>query len=318
MKKVAIYVRVSTQEQAVEGYSISEQIDRLTKFCEAHSWKIYKVYTDPGFSGGNMNRPSLQKLFADCTQKRFDTVLVYKLDRLSRSQKDTLYIIEDLFLTNHVDFISMSENFDTSTPFGRAMIGILSVFAQLEREQIKERMAMGREGRAKQGKWHGGGNVPIGYDFINDYLIPNEYEAAQVKQIFDLAIRGYSYSDIARSMSGYTTKYGPYKVGYNTISLILQNPIYIGKIKTNTGYINGIHEPLIDETTFNEVQKKVTQIAEYYKKEHTGHYGQYLLSGLCRCASCGATYSAHYVGTKNVVIVLTTGVMDLQNVCLPT
>ena len=181
MKKVAIYVRVSTQEQAVEGYSISEQIDRLTKFCEAHSWKIYKVYTDPGFSGGNMNRPSLQKLFADCTQKRFDTVLVYKLDRLSRSQKDTLYIIEDLFLTNHVDFISMSENFDTSTPFGRAMIGILSVFAQLEREQIKERMAMGREGRAKQGKWHGGGNVPIGYDFINDYLIPNEYEAAQVK-----------------------------------------------------------------------------------------------------------------------------------------
>lgn len=298
MKKVAIYVRVSTQEQAVEGYSISEQIDRLTKFCEAHSWKIYKVYTDPGFSGGNMNRPSLQKLFADCTQKRFDTVLVYKLDRLSRSQKDTLYIIEDLFLTNHVDFISMSENFDTSTPFGRAMIGILSVFAQLEREQIKERMAMGREGRAKQGKWHGGGNVPIGYDFINDYLIPNEYEAAQVKQIFDLAIRGYSYSDIARSMSGYTTKYGPYKVGYNTISLILQNPIYIGKIKTNTGYINGIHEPLIDETTFNEVQKKVTQIAEYYKKEHTGHYGQYLLSELCRCASCGATYSAHYVGTK--------------------
>ena len=94
-----------------------------------------------------MNRPSLQKLFADCTQKRFDTVLVYKLDRLSRSQKDTLYIIEDLFLTNHVDFISMSENFDTSTPFGRAMIGILSVFAQLEREQIKERMAMDGQSR---------------------------------------------------------------------------------------------------------------------------------------------------------------------------
>ena len=150
MKKVAIYVRVSTQEQAVEGYSISEQIDRLTKFSEAHSCKIYKVYTDPGFTGGIFVSVGLQKLFADCTQKRFDTVLVYKLDRLSRSQKDTLYIIEDLFLTNHVDFISMSENFDTSTPFGRAMIGILSVFAQLEREQIKERMAMGREGRAKQ------------------------------------------------------------------------------------------------------------------------------------------------------------------------
>lgn len=297
MKKVAIYVRVSTQEQAVEGYSIAEQIDRLTKYCEAHSWRIYKVYTDPGFSGGNISRPSLQDLFYDCKRQCFDTVLVYKLDRLSRSQKDTLYIIEDIFLANHVDFISMSENFDTSTPFGRAMIGILSVFAQLEREQIKERMAMGREGRAKQGKWHGSGNAPIGYDFVNGCLVPNEYEAIQVKRIFDLSVRGYSYSAIARAMSGYTTKYGPYKIGNNTISTILRNPIYIGKIKTLTGYIDGIHEPLIDEVTFNEAQKKVAEISEQYQKLQTGHYGQYLLSGLCRCASCGSTYSTHCCGT---------------------
>lgn len=298
MNKVAIYVRVSTQEQATEGYSIPEQTERLSKYCDAHGWNIFKVYTDPGFSGGNMNRPALQELFMDCRKKKFDTVLVYKLDRLSRTQKDTLYIIEDMFLSNSIDFISMMENFDTATPFGRAMIGILSVFAQLEREQIKERMAMGRVGRAKQGKWHGGGNVPIGYDFIDDHLVPNEYESIQIKKIFDLAARGYTYSDIARNMAGYSSKYGPYKVGNNTISLILRNPVYIGKIKNGSDYVDGIHEPLVDESTFYVVQEKVKKISKLYQKEKTKYSGQYLLSGLCRCGTCGSTYSAHYVGTK--------------------
>ena len=91
MKKAAIYVRVSTQEQAQEGFSIPEQTERLTKYCEAHGWTIGNIYTDPGFSGANTNRPALKCLFKDCERKRFDIVVVYKLDRLSRSQKDTLY-----------------------------------------------------------------------------------------------------------------------------------------------------------------------------------------------------------------------------------
>lgn len=131
MKKAAIYVRVSTQEQAQEGFSIPEQTERLTKYCEAHDWSVGQIYTDPGFSGANTNRPALKSLFKDCERQRFDIVVVYKLDRLSRSQKDTLYIIEDVFLKNNISFISMNENFDTGSPFGRAMIGILSVFAQL-------------------------------------------------------------------------------------------------------------------------------------------------------------------------------------------
>ena len=148
-QRIDLYVRVSTQEQAKEGYSIGEQLDRLRKYCEAKDWIIYREHTDPGYSGGSTDRPGLKALIKDVQSKRVDKIVVYKLDRLSRSQKDTLWLIEDVFLTNNVDFVSMTENFDTGTPFGRAMIGILSVFAQLEREQIKERTSLGRADRLR-------------------------------------------------------------------------------------------------------------------------------------------------------------------------
>jgi site-specific DNA recombinase len=187
--RTALYVRVSTAEQAKEGYSIGEQLDRLTKYCEAMKWEVYKSYTDPGYSGANTNRPGLQDMLADIRNGKIDKVVVYKLDRLSRSQKDTLNLIEDNFLAYNCDFVSLSENFDTSTPFGRAMVGILAVFAQLEREQIKERMSMGKEARAKEGKWHGGVN-PIGYDYIDGQLVINDYAAMQIKEVYERFLDG--------------------------------------------------------------------------------------------------------------------------------
>lgn len=244
MKKVAIYVRVSTQEQANEGYSIQEQTERLTKYCEAHGWVLVKIYTDPGYSGANTERPALQQLFSDVKRKCFDTVLVYKLDRLSRSQKDTMYIIEDVFLKNSIDFISMNENFDTSTPFGRAMIGILSVFAQLERDQIKERLMMGHVGRAKTGKWNGGSRPPLGYDYTNGELVINEYEAMQIRKVFDLFINGLdgesiSLNRIARYMkSKYTNRYSSWNKPAQ-IGMIIKNPIYTGMIKYGDEYYQG-------------------------------------------------------------------------------
>jgi site-specific DNA recombinase len=188
--RVALYLRVSTQEQAKEGYSIGEQEERLKKYCEAMGWDIYKIYIDPGYSGGDTNRPGLQTMIDDVKENKVDKVVVYKLDRLSRSQLDTLFLIEKVFLANNTDFVSMSENFDTSTPFGRAMIGILAVFAQLEREQIKERMSMGKEARAKEGKWNGGSSVPIGYryDSLADLLILDEWEAMQIEELKDLSL----------------------------------------------------------------------------------------------------------------------------------
>ena len=153
------YVRVSTENQ-LENYSIDEQIERIRAYCTAKGWSLARIYSDGGYSGGNLQRPALKEMLAHLSD--VDAVVVYKLDRLSRSQKDTLTLIEDRFLPSNTDFISINENFDTSTPFGRAMIGILSVFAQLEKDQITERFTMGRIGRCKAGYYHGGSTIPTG------------------------------------------------------------------------------------------------------------------------------------------------------------
>lgn len=123
--RVALYPRVSGHEQE-DNYSIPEQIDRMKKYCESKDWTVYKIYTDAGYSGATLERPALQQLIRDAEQKKFDMVLVYKLDRLSRSQKDTLFLIEDVFEKYEIGFSSMTENFDTSTPHGKFIIGILS------------------------------------------------------------------------------------------------------------------------------------------------------------------------------------------------
>lgn len=290
MKRVAIYVRVSTLEQT-EGYSIPEQTDRLNKYCEAHGWLVVKTYTDPGYSGANMDRPALQQLFADANKAVFDTVLVYKLDRLSRSQKDTLYIIEDVLLAKQISFISMSESFDTSTPFGRAMIGILSVFAQLEREQIKERLAMGQLGRAKAGYWRAGSNVPTGYDYIDGKLVINEYEAMQIRKIYELFLQGESIYAISQYMNkNYTNRYSSYKDA-GQVGVMLRNKLYIGMVKYNDEEFQGLHEPIIDMDTWNKVQKRYKEISEKWSDNYRSPYkGKHLLTGLLYCGTCGARY----------------------------
>lgn len=284
MKKVAIYIRVSTQEQAKEGYSISAQKDKLIAYCKAKNWLIYDIYVDGGFSGGNLNRPALKQLLKDLDH--FNVVLVYKLDRLSRSQKDTLFLIEDKFLNKNVDFVSLSEAFDTTTPFGKAMIGILSVFAQLERETIKQRARLGKERRAKEGLWRGGANVPTGYKYIeeNNELVIDEYEAIHVKEIFKLYKEGNGYNKIAEILNekGFRKKNGV-KWQINAVKRILKNPIYKGYIKYNGEIYPGCHEAIIDEKYFEEVQNLL-------KKRSTNHCtkSKYLLGGIIWCGYCGA------------------------------
>lgn len=289
-RKVAIYVRVSTDIQ-VDGYSIDEQLERLRKYCEAHGWIIYKEYIDPGYSGASIDRPAMLRMLKDIREGKIDVVLVYKLDRLSRSQKDTLYLIEEEFLPNGVDFISMSENFDTSTPFGKAMIGILSVFAQLEREQIKERLSMGHIGRAKAGYWHGGSNVPIGYDFVNGELVVNQYEALQIRLIYKMFLDGETIHGIARYMNeNYTNKYSSYKEA-GQVGVILRNTLYIGKIKYKGQEYDGVHEPIIDEETFYRVQTRYKEISSKWSENYRSPFkAKHLLTGLIFCGNCGARY----------------------------
>jgi site-specific DNA recombinase len=123
--RVGLYPRVSGHEQE-DNYSIPDQIDRMKKYCESRDWMVHKIYTDSGYSGSNMDRPGLQDMIRDVQSGKLDMVLVYKLDRLSRSQKETLFLIEEVFQKNKVAFTSITENFDTSTPFGMAMVGILA------------------------------------------------------------------------------------------------------------------------------------------------------------------------------------------------
>ncbi len=149
MKKAGLYCRVSTDIQ-MEGYSIDAQKDFLKSYCKMHEIDNYEFYIDGGYSGSNINRPDMQRLIEDVEDHKIDIVVVFKLDRLSRSQKDTLYLIEEVFNPNDCGFVSIKENFDTNTPFGKAMVGILSVFAQLERETILERTRIGRKNEQKK------------------------------------------------------------------------------------------------------------------------------------------------------------------------
>ena len=291
MKNVAIYVRVSTQEQAAEGYSIQEQAERLTKYCEAHGWNITKVYTDPGFSGANRDRPALQLLCSDVKKNMFDTVLVYKLDRLSRSQKDTLYIIEDVFLKNQIAFVSMLENFDTGTPFGRAMIGILSVFAQLERDQIRERSQMGHDARAKEGYFHGGGYAPIGYNYENGLLSINEYEAAIVRRAYKLFLDGLPVHSIYLTMEKEFpagTRFG--RITYSSVESLLKTILYAGFITWKGNIYPGKHDPIIPYETFQEVQAIIKRRRIEEPQRLTAFQHTTILGGIVFCGYCGARY----------------------------
>ena len=286
--RVALYPRVSGHEQE-DNYSIPEQIDRMKKYCAAKDWMIYKIYTDSGFTGSNMNRPGLQSLIKDAESGQFDMVLVYKLDRLSRSQKDTLFLIEDVFDKHNVFFTSITENFDTSTPTGKAFLGILAVFAQFEREQIRERTMTGKDSRAKEGKWHGSKWVPIGYDYTEGLLIPNEYEVMQIKEIADMFIKRTPVRTIANIMTekGFLHKYGEWEA--KTIRRVLSNPVNIGLIKNRDEWYKGIHEPILDQKTFDAIAEIMNERKEKYGTTYKPHSS--LLGGIIYCKHCGGKYA---------------------------
>ena len=299
--RVGLYVRVSTQEQ-VNGYSIGEQIERLQKYAQAHNWTVINTYVDAGLSGSNMERPALQEMIADVQAHRIDKVIVYKLDRLSRSQKDTLKIIEDILLANNCDFESMTERFDTSTSFGKAIVGILAVFSQLEREQIKERMIMGTSARIKEGKWRGGAHVPFGYRYDHDknMLETDEYEAMVVRHIFESYKAGRSVYWIRNDLTqkGYTI-HG--KIDGRRIDYILKNRTYCGYQLYNGEWFPAAHEAIIDEDTYEKAQSIIAEKKKRYDESGArngiGAVSTHL-AGIVFCARCGARYSKYTTGNK--------------------
>lgn len=286
--KVAIYVRVSTTSQAEEGYSIEEQIDKLESYCKIKDWTVYKVYTDGGFSGSNTERPALEKLIKDADKKKFDTVLVYKLDRLSRSQKDTLFLIEDVFIKNGIEFLSLQENFDTSTPFGKAMIGLLSVFAQLEREQIKERMQLGKLGRAKAGKSMMWAKTSYGYDYHKETgtMTINPVQSLAIKFIFESYLSGRSITKLRDDLNEKFPKEKPWN--YRAVRGILGNPVYCGYNQFMGGVYKGNHEPIISKEDFDKTQEelKIRQRTALENLNPRPFQAKYMLSGIVQCGYC--------------------------------
>lgn len=274
---LALYRRVSTDKQADEGYSLDVQLEKLQAYAKTMSnVKEARVYTDDGYSGSSLDRPGMKQMIEDIEAGVITHVVVVKLDRLSRSQKDTLHLIEDVMIPANVAFISILESFNTDTAFGRAMVGILSVFAQLERENIFERTRGGMQKRVEKGYWPGGGRTPYGYDYdpAKGILVPNQ-EADMVRHIYDRYLAGASMQNIADELD---LKYD--RVVYNIITR-----------KSNAGYIVyngeeylGLHEPIISLETYEQAMQLLAARSAVKLVTKTGH----LLTGFCYCGKCGA------------------------------
>ena len=289
-KITALYIRVSTDAQAEEGYSIEAQKDMLQGYCKAKQIKNYEFFIDGGFSGSNIIRPELDRLIKLIKQGKIKAVIVYKLDRLSRSQKDTLFLIEDILNPNGTEFVSLNENLDTSTSIGRAMLGIMSAFAQLERETIKERTRMGMKKRVESGLWMGGGKIPFGfnYDKSTGKLVPNN-DKEKVKKIYEMYIKGCSTNVIAKTLG--------FKYDQLVIQILKRKSNY-GSIIYKGEEIENCHEPIISKETFLKAQDEMKRRSK--TKTPTT---KYLLTGLMVCGVCGAKLRYQKWGKEKTRIV---------------
>lgn len=290
IRKVAIYARVSTTNQADEGYSIDGQIDSLEKYCDAMGWEIYNKYIDAGFSGGSLKRPGMTSLINDIKNGLFDTVLVYKLDRLSRNVRDTLYLIKDVFNTNKINFVSIQENIDTSSAMGTLFLTLLSAIAEFEREQIKERMQLGKLGRAKAGKSMMWAKTSYGYDYHKETgtVTINPAQALAVKFIFKSYLAGRSITKLRDDLNEKFPKEIAWN--YRAVRNILDNPVYCGYNQYLGEIYKGNHESIISKEDYDKTQNelKIRQRTAAENVNPRPFQAKYILSGIGQCGYCGA------------------------------
>lgn len=310
----AAYCRKSIEERADETFgSIENQHESILNFIASHKhegWTpLSERYDDNGFTGSNTNRPSLQKLLNDIKEGKVNMVIVYKLDRLSRSLVDFVQLLK--FFDEHgVAFASITQPIDTSTSTGKLMLHILSSFAEFERELISERTKDKMGAARKRGQWLG--NTPsLGYDGDKEKkkLVINPEGAKLVREIFNLYLKGNSLLDVAIILNdrGYRTKqvtikktgrtYGGLKFYATHIQGIIRNPLYIGKVRYAGQIYDGQHEAIIDEETFKKTQDMLKQNRQLRKVtknvECTG-----LLSHILHCKICGK-FMFHTYTLKN-------------------
>jgi site-specific DNA recombinase len=294
MTRAAAYVRVSTDEQAEHGHSIPAQKRSLLSYAKSQGWEIVEFYVDDGYSGKDLGRPAMTRLLADAEAGRFDLVLVYKLDRLSRRQKDVLYLLEDVFDPAGVGFKSVTETFDTTTPFGKASLGMMAVFAQLEREQMVQRVKAGLAEATRKGLVNGG-IPPYGYDYnpeIKGYVV-NPVEAEVVRLAFRLYLEGLGTPRIAEYLDahGYPNRSGKSWANGPLAMMLRGSKRYLGYARWDGQLYEAGHEAIIDEQTHLAVQ------AELKRRGKDRSWGKGLLSGLAYC-ECGRALQVHSVRKK--------------------
>jgi site-specific DNA recombinase len=242
-KKVGVYVRVSTEEQAKEGISLDAQVQRCKSFCDARGWKVYQIYTDAGFSAGSMKRPALTNLLKDISEKKIDVLLVYKIDRFSRNLKDLISLLDDL-KKKEVNFTSVTEQIDTTTAMGEAFFQIIGVFAQLERGMVKERVEMAFDKKISSGEVLN--RAPIGYLYRSGKLVVDKANAENVRQIFEMWAASINYKEISSNFG----------IPVSTLYEIVKNPTYIGKVRYRGKLYPGSHKSIIEESLFYQINTR--------------------------------------------------------------
>ncbi len=313
MKKCGLYVRVSTELQAhKKDGSLDTQLDILKKYVEiknsstGEDWRTVATYREEGKSGKNTDRPEYQHMIQDIKNGKVNAILCTKIDRISRSLMD-FYHFHELLEEYEVTFISLNENWDTSTPIGRFALKITLAAAELEREQTASRTREKMQWRAEQGLSSGG--QILGYDIDPDnpgILKVNEEEKKLVMLIFETYVKEKSFMRVANIINakGYRTKsytsrrgqvHGGTKFIDTHVSRVLQNPYYIGKVVHKGNCYDGKHKPIVPEELFEKVQRIIqsNQVKQSRGRKHTKHL--FILQGLVRCGECNAFMTPYFV-----------------------
>ena len=246
--RAALYARVSTDDQAREGFSLDAQVKRMTAYCRVRGWEVADIYRDEGYSGRYDDRPEYTRMMSE--SDRWDILLVLKMDRIHRNSVNFAKMMDRLRAEGK-DFNSMQDKFDTTTAMGRFVMDIMQRIAQLESEQIGERVKLGMTFKAKGGGGHLGSGHPYGYEYSGGSMKVVEPEAAVVRDVFNMRLRGSTYSEIADYLnkSGVPTKRGG-TWRPQTVSNMIRNPVYVGYVDWNGIIRKGDQEPVVPMEKF--------------------------------------------------------------------
>jgi site-specific DNA recombinase len=299
VRRCAIYTRKSREEGLQQEFNtLDAQREAGEAFVQSQrteGWEVSPVrYDDGGYTGANTDRPALQRLLADIERGQVDVVVVYKIDRLSRSLLDFAKLIE-VFEKRQVSLVAVTQQFNTATSLGRLVLNILLSFAQFEREMIAERTRDKMRAARRKGKWIGG-TVPFGYDARDKKLVVNEAEAQQVRALFDMYLEERSILRLVehanglgwRTKSWNSKRKGGRPGGHWTKSImgrLLANPIYAGKVIADGHEIPGEHPALVEEETFAKVAAQLSAGRNGREWVARNLHG-FLLRSLVRCSVC--------------------------------